>query len=139
MDFPKPASAELARSRRRPQALLFGAGEVHPPVDLPALAAVGREGLLPMRGGRCDARPGEAHPDGLVVEGVVALEGADAVLEIADHRRLDLVRVAAVEPEDRPGLRLGIVAADSDRAVRTAWQADIVVVHGAVTVHRHPQ
>ena len=33
----------------------------------------------------------------------------------------------------------GIVAADADGAIGTARQADIVVVHGAVTVHRHPQ
>src|SRR5437868_14555463 len=92
-----------------------------------------------MRRGRRDARPGEAHDDRLSIEHIRAFERADAVLEIADHWRLNLVRIAAIEPEDRPGLRLGIVAADTDRAVRPARQADIVVVHRAVAVHRHPE
>ena len=35
-------------------------------------------------------------------------------------------------------LRLGVVAADAHGAIGIARQADEVVVHGAVAVHRHP-
>src|ERR1700733_10478746 len=73
--------------------------KVRRPVDLPALAAVGREGLLPMAAGRREVVPGKAHLDRLSAQGVVGIEGPDAVLEMPLHRRVDVgMRGAARGP-----------------------------------------
>src|SRR6201999_2531491 len=71
---------------------LFDPGLIGDPVDLPGLAAIGRERLLEVGGGRRHLRPDEADQDVAAVDGVRGVELADAVLELAD--------LGDVEPAD---------------------------------------
>src|SRR5437773_11939963 len=105
-------------ARRRPQYRpLVGAGAVHDPVRLPGGAAVGGEGLLPAPRSVGDVRPEVADEDRAAVEGVVADEGADAVLEAAGYRGVEAGGRAAVEPPDAPLVGRRVEGSDRDRAV----------------------
>src|SRR5688572_33249606 len=72
------------------QSSIVGAAELHDPVRLPRLAAVGGVGLLPLRRAGIDARPDETHRRRRAVDVCLAVERAHALLEPALHRRIDL-------------------------------------------------
>src|SRR6266545_6849360 len=76
------------------------------PVDLPGLSAVGGERLFPpgMRG--VHLGPHVAHPDRRALPCVVALEGADPVVEPADHGYVQLAAAGLGRPPDAPHLLL---------------------------------
>ena len=61
----------------------------HFPIYFPRVSAIGREGLLPLRGSCGDLIPSESHHDGLVVERLVGKEHAFAVMESPDDRYVD--------------------------------------------------
>src|SRR4029450_3092567 len=116
---------------KRLLAMVLHSREIHVPVGLPVIAFVERERLLPARGAVGDARPQVAHTDGAAIVRVVAVEGADALLEAAVHRREQMARPAAVEPVDRPAPDVGIPGAQAHAAITVARQLDVVLVHVA--------
>src|SRR4030095_9004067 len=87
---------------KRLLAMVLHSREIHVPVGFPVIAFVERERLLPARGAVGDARPQVAHADGAAIVRVVAVEGAEAILEAAVHRRAKAGRAAAVGAVDRP-------------------------------------
>src|SRR3990167_519945 len=102
--------------------------EPHLPVGFPGRAVVFEEGLAPFTGGRGDGGPEEADLDRLALEDVVADEFPAAVFEPAVNRRI-YVRVAGVQPPDRPAAQGGVEPADGDGGVGALRQIDGVVVH----------
>src|SRR6185437_10433180 len=133
-------AAPNARSRVRAAARSVGRAidlaEVGGPVGLPGLAAVAGEGLLPVGGGSGDARPDEAHFDGLAAQAVIGIEGAHAVLETALHRRVQVGGgIAAVIPPYGPDAGLGIVGAHRHPVIGAFRLPEFVVVHVAVAAH----
>src|SRR5688572_29925626 len=92
--------------------------ELHDPVRLPGLAAVGGTGLLPARRSGRDRGPQEASAHRLPVLHVVGAERTDAVHEGAAHRRADRPGgVTLVEPPDRPLAALLVPGAQADGAI----------------------
>src|SRR5262245_40725173 len=108
--------------------------EIHVPVGLPVVALVAREGLLPARRILGDARPEITHADRPALERVVAVERPDTLVEAAMHRREQMARPAAVEPVDRPPLRVRIPGAQAHAAIGIARKMDVVLVHVAEAV-----
>src|SRR5580698_4598539 len=85
------------------------------------------------------ARPGESHLDWLAAEGIVTFENTDAVFEVAEDRRFDLVWRSFIEPPDGPYSRLRIEAAYAHGAVWATWKTDVIIIDGASAIHRHPE
>ena len=85
-----------------------------------------------------DVRPDEADEDRPAVERVLGDERPDAVLEAADDGRIEAARVAAVEPPDRPLVRVGVERAERDRPVRAGGQLEDVVVDVAGPTEERP-
>src|SRR3982751_4127181 len=106
---------------------LDGANEIHLPVDLPGLTAVGRECLLPVQRIGSLTGPDEADSDRAAVDRVVGEEGTDPVDEAPDHRSIDQMRRAPVEPPDGPRSLLRIERPHGDGAVLAARFAQQVV------------
>src|SRR5258705_10759646 len=56
--------------------------------------------------------PDKAHTHRLAIRNVVGIEGPDAVLEAALHRRIErAVRITAIDPPDRPLSGFGVIGA----------------------------
>src|SRR5882757_6154675 len=105
---PPPIRGDRGGSLRSPP-------EIRRPIRFPCLATIGGKSLFPVSGGRGDMRPEEPHADGFSPERIVGIEGADAVLETAPDRRVEVAgRIAPVEPPDRPVPGLRIVRAQRD-------------------------
>src|SRR5512132_1930604 len=104
----KPSGPPNARSSTARNDRLLDSTMPRDPVGVPGRALVERERLLP--GGRVvgDVLPREADLHGNLVDDVVALEEADAVLEAADHRWVEPAVTDCRGPPDPPKAGLGL-------------------------------
>src|SRR5271157_5890176 len=102
-------------SSRRKSSVRFAGGVVNPrligdPVDLPGLAAVVGEGLLEMGCVGSELGPVKANQDRLAVDGVLRVELADAVLELANLGRVENADLLVI-PIESPLVGCGVVHA----------------------------
>src|SRR5205814_6954655 len=84
-------------------------GELHGPVGLPGLAAVGRERLFPAAGIRRVHVPDEAVENVPAFEHFLGIEFPARAVELADHWHVHASGVAASRPIDAPLARYRII------------------------------
>src|ERR1700761_5051071 len=83
--------------------------KIHEPIGVPCLSRICRGSLFPMRRCRRNERPGKACPDRFAVHRALRKKRAHAILESPLDRWVERkMRKAAVDPPDRPFLRLRI-------------------------------
>src|SRR5580698_5383458 len=80
-------------------------------VRIPDLAPIVREGLLETAGGRRDVHDAEPDQDGPAVVGLLIVELAAAIFELAGHRNAQSTRLRVGEV-DGPLVGIGVVEAD---------------------------
>jgi hypothetical protein len=112
----------IERQERRQVA---GAAHIEQPVH-PGLPGIGGEGLFPPGMHGVDLGPHVAHPDRCALPCVVALEGADPVVEAADDRHIQLAAAGLGRPPDPPHLLLRAVQPQGDAFQVTLRRAEHV-------------
>src|SRR3546814_6416814 len=106
-----------SRRRHTRCALVTGVQTCALPIYLPALAAVGRKPLIPVRPRTMDIVPAKADIDVAALEPVAAVKNALIAVESSDDRRIDARRVAPVDPPYRPCSRRGIESANAETEI----------------------
>src|ERR1700719_784217 len=86
--LPQNRAASLLSRPSRQGRPLWRTFQVLDPIRLPGLTPIGRERLVPMAGRGGDLGPYESNPDWFPIEGVVGVEGSDAVVEAASYGRI---------------------------------------------------
>ena len=102
--------------------------KLHDPVGFPGPTSILRKRLLPRCRLRSDVRPSEPDDDFLPFKHIVCVERPHAVAELPHHSRLDIVWRSAVEPPDRPFVRLWVERPQACRAVGARRHMQHVVV-----------
>ncbi len=105
------------------------------PVGFPVAATIRRERLLPVRAVRLDLVPAEPHPHLAALVAIAAMEGADAVLESADHRRFEQA-LEVVGPVQAPLPLERVVQAQGHAAIATRPVGDELVHVADAAQHR---
>src|SRR6266516_5749300 len=86
-----------------------------------------------MRCVRHHLRPEEADANWLPLECIVGIERPNAVFEATDDWRIEMARIAAIQPPDRPLFLLWIVGPQRYCAIGSPWQVEHIVVDIAET------